>query len=89
MIEDLFAGFDPAEVQAARGRIAADKAETRKAVARKSANRHHLRRAQAEATLAEILPPRIEPGDSPEKLRRRILETAGPLLIEAIRQRAK
>ena len=41
MIEDLFAGFDPAEVQAARGRIAADKAETRKAVARKSANRHH------------------------------------------------
>ena len=64
MIEDLFAGFDPAEVQAARGRIAADKAETRKAVARKSANRHHLRRAQAEATLAEILPTRIEPGDS-------------------------
>ena len=42
--------------------------------------------------VGEILlqaPGEVEPGDSPEKLRRRILETAGPLLIEAIRQRAK
>ena len=42
--------------------------------------------------VGEILlqaPVEVEPGDSPEKLRRRILETAGPLLIEAIRQRAK
>ena len=41
--------------------------------------------------VGEILlqaPVEVEPGDSPEKLRRRILETAGPLLIEAIRQRA-
>ena len=64
MTEDLFAGFDPAEILAATRQHAANKAETRKAVARKSANRHHLRRAQAESTLAEILPPRIELGDS-------------------------
>ena len=64
MIDDLFAGFDPAEVLAASRQHAANKAETRRAVAQKSANRHHLRRATAEATLAEILPARIEPGDS-------------------------
>lgn len=60
----LFEGFDPAEVARASLQFAADKAETRRAVAAKSANRHHMRRANAEATLAEILPVRIEPGDS-------------------------
>ena len=39
-------------------------AETLRAVAHKSATRHHLRRAKAEATLASILPPLIAPGDS-------------------------
>lgn len=64
MIDDLFAGFDPAEILAATRQHAENKAETRKAVARNSANRHHLRRAQAESTLAEILPARIEAGES-------------------------
>lgn len=64
MMEDLFAGFDPAAVLAAGRQHAADKAETRRAVAQKTANRHHMRRANAEATLAEILPARIAPGDS-------------------------
>ena len=64
MTNDLFAGFDPAEILAASREHAAAKAETRKAVARKSANRHHMRRANAEATLAEILPAKIEAGDS-------------------------
>lgn len=64
MMDDLFAGFDPADVLAASRQHAANKAETRRAVAQRSANRHHLRRATAEAHLAEILPARIEPGDS-------------------------
>jgi len=62
--DDLFAGFDPAMIAAASRQAAADKAETRRATARKSANRHHMRRANAEATLAEILPARVANGDS-------------------------
>lgn len=64
MTEDLFAGFDPAEVAAAARQHAADQRETRRAVAQKSANRHHMRRANAEATLAEILPARFTEGDT-------------------------
>ena len=62
--EDLFAGFDPAMVAAAARQRAADVKETRRAVAQKSANRHHMRRANAEATLAEILPARFADGES-------------------------
>ena len=61
---DLFSGFDPAEIAAAGRQFAADKRQTERARAQKSANRHHMRRASAEATLAEILPARFEPGDS-------------------------
>lgn len=64
MNQNLFEGFDPAEIARASRQIASDKAETRRATAQKSANRHHMRRATAEATLVEILPARIEPGDS-------------------------
>ena len=64
MTDDLFSGFDPAEVLAASRSHARDKTETRRAVARKSANRHHMRRANAEATLAELLPARIATGES-------------------------
>ena len=60
----LFDGFDPVEIAMASRQIAADRAETRRAVAQKSANRHHMRRANAEATLATILPPTISPGES-------------------------
>lgn len=63
-MEDLFAGFDPAMVAAAARQRAADVKETRRATAQKSANRHHMRRANAEATLAEILPARFADGDS-------------------------
>jgi hypothetical protein len=63
-MNNLFEGFDPAEIARARQQFATKKAETRKAVAMKSANRHHMRRATTEATLAEILPVRIEPGDT-------------------------
>jgi len=62
--DDLFAGFDPAMVAAASRQLAADKKETRRATAQKSANRHHMRRANAEATLAEILPARFTDGES-------------------------
>ena len=61
---DMFEGFDPAEVSRAGRQIAADKSQAEKARATKSANRHHMRRANAEATLKEILPAVIEPGDS-------------------------
>ena len=61
---NLFEGFDPAEIARASQQLVTQKAETRKAVAMKSANRHHMRQANAEATLAEILPVRIEPGDT-------------------------
>lgn len=61
---DLFQGFDPAEIARAARQFATQKAETRRATAQKSANRHHMRRANAEATLADILPARFEPGDS-------------------------
>lgn len=61
---DLFAGFDPQEVARASRQHAADKRATERARATKSANRHHMRRANAEKTLSEILPAVIEPGDS-------------------------
>ena len=60
----LFEGFDPAEIARASKAIVQAKAETRRAVAQKSANRHPMRRAKAESTLAEILPPAFEDGDS-------------------------
>ena len=61
---DLFAGFDPEEIARAARQFVTQKAETRRATAQKSANRHHTRRANAEATLADILPAHFEPGDS-------------------------
>ena len=61
---DMFEGFDPQEVARASRQFVADKKQAEKARATKSANRHHMRRATAEATLKEILPTVIEPGDS-------------------------
>ena len=61
---DLFDGFDPAEVARASQQFAANKRETARARATKSSNRHHMRRATAEATLAELLPATYAPGDS-------------------------
>lgn len=64
MINDMFEGFDPEEVAQASRQHAADRRATERARATKSSNRHHMRRANAEATLATILPLKIEPGDS-------------------------
>lgn len=61
---DLFAGFDAnyvAAVRAAQQAAATVEADARVA---KSRQRHHMRRAAAEAKLAEILPARIDAGDS-------------------------
>lgn len=60
----LFDGFDPAEIALASRQIATAREETRRATAQRSANRHYMRRANAEATLAEILPATIAPGES-------------------------
>ncbi len=61
---DLFDGFDSDEIDFVTRQIASAREETRRAVAQKTANRHHMRRAKAEATLATILPAQIEPGDT-------------------------
>ena len=61
---DLFDGFDPAEVARAGQQFVANKREAERARATKSANRHHMRRATAEATLAELLPATFATGDS-------------------------
>lgn len=63
-MNDLFADFDPAEIAAAMRHSTVAKAEAGRARAVKSANRHHMRRANAEATLAEILPAIFTPGES-------------------------
>lgn len=63
-LNDLFAGFDPATIAAAQRQAAADKAQTRRATATKTANRHHMRRANAEATLASLLPATFTEGES-------------------------
>ena len=61
---DLFQGFDPAEIALASRQFAVDKAEVVRARATKSANRHHMRRANAEKTLSAILPATFTPGES-------------------------
>jgi hypothetical protein len=61
---DLFQGFDPAEIALASRQMAVDKAEVAKARAVKSSNRHHMRRANAEAHLATILPANFTEGES-------------------------
>lgn len=63
-MNDLFAGFDAAQVQAIMNANKAEALERKTAVATRSAQRKNLRRAKSEATLAEILPAKIEPGES-------------------------
>lgn len=61
---DLFGSFDPgliAQIQAGNAR---HKVEQAKARAVRTANRHAVRRAKAEAELATLLPERIADGDS-------------------------
>lgn len=60
----LFQGFDPAEIARASRQIVADKHQAMQARATKSANRHHMRRANAEKHLATILPATFTEGDS-------------------------
>ncbi len=61
---DLFGGFDPALVARIQAGNSRHKAEQQKARAVRTANRHAVRRARAEAELATLLPPRIADGDS-------------------------
>ncbi len=61
---DLFQGIDPATIEAIAAANAAHKAADAKARAVRIANRHVMRRAKAEADLAELLPPMIADGES-------------------------
>lgn len=61
---DLFAGFDPATVAAIEAANARERQATGVARAQRAAHRLHVRRAKAQATLAEILPERFTPGES-------------------------
>lgn len=62
--QQLFDGFDASMVDAIRSRYAADLQTAGQARAQKRTTRHHMRRAKAEATLAEILPPMFTDGES-------------------------
>lgn len=64
MKTDLFTEFEPAEIAAASRQFQADRRETERARAHKSKNKHHLRRANAEATLAQLLPAVFTEGES-------------------------
>lgn len=61
---DLFAGFDPATVAAIEAANARDRHAAGVARAQRAAHRLHVRRAKAQATLAEILPERFSAGES-------------------------
>lgn len=61
---DLFAGFAPGDIAAIEARYANDTLAAGQARAHRRHTRHEMRRAKAEATLAEILPPRFEEGES-------------------------
>lgn len=64
MNAELFAGFDPAQIAAASRQFQADKLATQRARAQRSSSKHRMRRANAEATLAEILPAVFTEGES-------------------------
>jgi hypothetical protein len=61
---DLFSGFDPATVAAIRSTQQAAAQAQSQSRAHRAAHRHHVRRANAEAQLADLLPATIQPGDS-------------------------
>lgn len=63
-MNDLFAGLDQSLVAGARHQHAVKKCETAHAIAIKRQNRHQLRRINAEAHLAEILPAEFTDGES-------------------------
>jgi hypothetical protein len=61
---DLFAGFDAAQVAAIRDGMAKASQQRVQSRACRAAHRHHMRRANAEAVLADMLPPRVVDGDT-------------------------
>lgn len=61
---DLFSGFDQADIAAIQARYAADMHVAGEARATRRHSRHTLRRAKAEADLADMLPARFAAGDS-------------------------
>ena len=63
-LTDLFGEFDPAMVAAIQASKAEEDRQDGAARAARAAHRMQVRRAKAEAQLAEILPPRFESGDS-------------------------
>lgn len=64
MLDGLFDGFDKAQIDAIRNARKDEIAETGRAKALKKAHRLQVRRAKSEATLADILPQRVESGES-------------------------
>lgn len=64
MTADLFSDFDPAEVAAIAAANVAQRTQDGQARAVRTRNRHAVRRANAEKLLSEILPARIDAGDS-------------------------
>jgi hypothetical protein len=62
--DGLFEGFDACQVAAIAAAHERGKRQEGHARAQRQASRHHLRRANAEKQLAEILPARFEAGDS-------------------------
>lgn len=61
---DLFSDFDAGEIAAIAAAEARAKQQAGVARAQRSQSRHQLRRANSEKLLGEILPARIEPGDT-------------------------
>ena len=64
MTDNLFADFDADEIDAIAAAHARDLQSAGQARATRIANRRHMRRAKAEATLADLLPARIPAGES-------------------------
>lgn len=64
MLDDLFTDFDASDISAIQARYAADMRVEGEARAARRHSRHQLRRAKAEADLAELLPPKFPAGES-------------------------
>lgn len=64
LMTDLFPGVDPAQIAAIEANLRRQKEADGEARATRARSRHHMRRAKAQAHLADILPARVDPGDS-------------------------
>ena len=62
--DDLFSAFDADQVAAIQASIETGRQAAAQAKATRAKHRHYMRRANAEKTLADLLPVRFEAGDS-------------------------